>query len=225
LSTQTAPSTVAPGGLRQAGSVFTARAHQAANPMRTRRATSIEDLRQAIGCLPARTKLAMLQGIDTNPIIVGAYSTRDGICPMLAAHRAGGRTDLIAFARAWDRVALGGRRRPKPRRATDRELLILRSHLEYSLLNEGDGSELAAAIADHRELIARRPPPPAKRSGRVRPGDPDRSRELRAKPGWRWTRLFRRYDDYELALERLAEQERPAERLGGQDRPRELARR
>src|SRR5437764_14363292 len=99
--------------------------------MRTSRQASIEDLSRSIDCLPTRTKRAMLQGIDTNPIIVGAYSTRDGICPMLAAHRAGGRTDLIAFARAWDRVALGGRRRAKPRRATERELLILRSHLEY----------------------------------------------------------------------------------------------
>jgi hypothetical protein len=155
----------------------------------------------------------MLQGIDTNPIIVGAYSTRDGICPMLAAHRAGGRTDLIAFARAWDRVALGGRRRAKPRRATDRELLVLRSHLEYSLLVEESAGALAGAIAEHRELMARRPFPA--RAPRRRPGDPDRRPELGAKPGWAWTRLFRRYDDYQRALERLA-----ADADG--DRPREL---
>ncbi len=127
--------------------------------MRTRRQTTIEDLRRSIDCLPTRTKRAMLQGIETNPIIVGAYSTRDGICPMLAAHRAGGRTDLIAFARAWDRVALGRRRRAKPRRATERELLLLRSHLEYSLLQEEGTGALAGAIAEHRELMACRPAP------------------------------------------------------------------
>ena len=46
----------------------------------------------------------MLRGIATNRIIVGAYVDRSsgGICPMLAAHRNGGRTDVAAFARAWD---------------------------------------------------------------------------------------------------------------------------
>ena len=46
----------------------------------------------------------MLEGIDANTIIVGAYTDRrGGVCPMLAAHRHGGRTDLLAFAHAWDR--------------------------------------------------------------------------------------------------------------------------
>ena len=57
--------------------------------MRTRRPATIEDLRQAIDCLPRRTRMAMLEGIAVNDIIVGAYSTSEGICPMLAAHRAG----------------------------------------------------------------------------------------------------------------------------------------
>ena len=35
----------------------------------------------------------MLEGMDANRIIVGAYTDRQGgICPMLAAHRHGGRT-------------------------------------------------------------------------------------------------------------------------------------
>ena len=47
-------------------------------------------MRQAIDCLPVRTREAMLAGISDNDIIVGAYTDRDGrICPMLAAHRAG----------------------------------------------------------------------------------------------------------------------------------------
>ena len=46
----------------------------------------------------------MLDGIEANQIIVGAYTDRrGGVCPMLAAHRNGGRTDLASFARAWDR--------------------------------------------------------------------------------------------------------------------------
>ena len=45
----------------------------------------------------------MLRGIDENPIIVGAYTDkRGGVCPMLAAHRNGGRTNFASFARAWD---------------------------------------------------------------------------------------------------------------------------
>ena len=46
----------------------------------------------------------MLRGIDSNRIIVGAYvdPASGGVCPMLAAHRNGGRTDVAAFARAWD---------------------------------------------------------------------------------------------------------------------------
>jgi len=79
----------------------------------------------------------MLEGIAANDIIVGAYATDEGICPMLAAHRNGGRTSLIAFAQAWDRVAFRGQRKARARRATERELLILKTHLEASLLEEG----------------------------------------------------------------------------------------
>jgi hypothetical protein len=42
-----------------------------------------------------------------------------------------------------------------------------------------------------------------------RPGDLDRARELRARPGWAWLRPFRRLDEYERALERV-EAEREA---------------
>jgi hypothetical protein len=98
----------------------------------------------------------MLRGIAANDIIVGAYSTADGICPMLAAHRNGGRTSLIAFAQAWDRVAFRGQREARARRATERELLILTSHLEASLLEEGaPEADLAAARREHEALLAR----------------------------------------------------------------------
>jgi hypothetical protein len=145
--------------------------------------------------MPRSTRIAMLEGLRSNEIIVGAYSTEDGICPMLAAHRAGGRTSLVSFARAWDRFGFRNGRAGRPRRATERELLLLRTHLQASLLgDEGPSPELVAAIVEHRELLARRPD---------RPGDRDRSGELRSRPGWAWMKLVRRYDDYERALRSL----------------------
>jgi hypothetical protein len=180
----------------------------------------------------------MLDGIRGNEIIVGAYTNGNGICPMLAAHRAGGRTNLISFAKAWDRFALGranGARVHKPRPATARELLVLRTHLEASLLDdEVPQGDLAAAIVEHRELVARREKTGreemqrarARRDGRrhtpprIRPGDSDRSKELRARPGWSWTRLVRRYDEYQWALEQVRSEEdaRAGERVEVQRR-------
>jgi len=106
--------------------------------MRTRRAATITDLRRAVDCLPRATRIAMLDGIRSNAIIVGAYTGPDGICPMLAAHRAGARTDFISFAKAWDRFALTGSRGRRARRATRRELLVLTTQLEASLRGPGD---------------------------------------------------------------------------------------
>ncbi len=122
--------------------------------MRTRR-SPIDDLRLAIDCLPTHTRTAMLEGIATNEIIVGAYSDRDGgVCPMLAAHRCGGRTSFISFATAWDAFA-GGKR---ARRATEREVRVLRTALEASLAAEQDcpPSDLGQAIASHQESARRR---------------------------------------------------------------------
>jgi hypothetical protein len=161
--------------------------------MGTRRRATTSELRQAVECLPRKTRIAMLAGIENNDIIAGAYTDGGGICPMLAAHRAGGRTNLISFAHAWDRFAFRDSRSKAARRATERELRVLRTQLEASLLDEDVPSgDLGAAIAEHRELRSR-----------VRPGDPDRSGELRRKPGWAWLRPFRRYDEYEGALERV----------------------
>jgi hypothetical protein len=114
--------------------------------MRSKRARRIEDLRRAVDCLPERTKAAMLEGIAANTIIVGAYTDRrGGVCPMLAAHRHGGRTNLLAFAHAWDRFC--DAKRPRP--AIERELVVLKAHLEASLLGTSR-SDLSAAIADHQ---------------------------------------------------------------------------
>jgi hypothetical protein len=167
-----------------------------------------QDLRTAIDCLPLDTRLAMLDGVRSHDIIVGAYTDRSGgVCPMLAAHRCGGRTDFLSFARAWDRFSHAKR----TRRATERELRVLTSHLEASVLaDDALAADFKAAIADHQGLLARRPPrdaaaepgPPAK----VRPGDPDRSHELKGRHGWSWLRPFRRLDEYERALALIEEQ-------------------
>jgi hypothetical protein len=173
--------------------------------MRTRRRPTIEDLRVAIDSLPRRTRIAMLDGIAANDIIAGAYASRDGICPMLAAHRAGGRTSMIAFAQAWDRFAFRGVRCARARRATERELLVLRTHLEASLLaDEAPVADLAAARREHLELVARR-------RAAERPGDPDRASELREHAGWAWTRVVRRYDDYARLLRGVDAERRPAD--------------
>lgn len=99
----------------------------------------------------------MLSGVATNRIIVGAYvdSKSGGICPMLAAHRNGGRTDVAEFARAWD--AYTNPRRP--RRATRREVGLLRTLLEQSLdrdtsLDHISIAELAAQIRHERRQRA-----------------------------------------------------------------------
>ena len=98
-----------------------------------RRRRPARDLRDAIDCLPLRTREAMLDGIAAGRIIVGASVDRDGgVCPMLAAHRNGGRTSLASFARAWDRYTGAKRARP----ATRRELTTLRVMLEASITLE-----------------------------------------------------------------------------------------
>lgn len=121
---------------------------------RQSRGRPVEDLRLTIDCLPVSTRRAMLDGVQSNErIIVGAYvDGAGGVCPMLAAHRCGGRTDLLSFARAWDRFARAGRR---ARLATRRELDILIGQLKDSL-DSSSGLELDRAIAEHRALRGRR---------------------------------------------------------------------
>jgi len=115
---------------------------------------AIEDLRLTIDCMPHATREAMLTGVRGNErIIVGAYTDdQGGECPMLAAHRCGGRTNFLSFAVSWDRFTRAGRR---SRRATARELTILIDQLEGSLMSEAR-VDLDRAIEEHRELTARR---------------------------------------------------------------------
>src|SRR6476660_6480183 len=122
---------------------------EARKPM-SRARSPIDDLRLAIDCLPVRTREAMLDGIRSHEIIVGAYSDRaGGVCPMLAAHRCGGRTSFISFARAWDRFA----RAKRARTATARELKALETHLIASILAESADADLGRAIVQHQTLV------------------------------------------------------------------------
>jgi hypothetical protein len=156
-----------------------------------------------------RTRIAMLRGIRDNDIVVGAYTDpkSGGICPMLAAHRNGGRTNLASFARAWDRFT-GARR---PRLATDRELRALTSYLEHSLLRDEQGGDSLAAVA--QRIRAERATPPADhRTPTRRPtGDRHRASELRRRHLWSWLRPARRYDVFAeniaAAEQQLAEQQ------------------
>jgi hypothetical protein len=165
--------------------------------MRTAR-DPITELRRAIDRLPVQTRTAMLDGVRSNKSIVGAYTDdRGGICPMLAAHRNGGRTTLLAFARSWDRFA-GARR---VRNASRRELAVLERHLVESLDGYAEPEDLAAAIADHQALKQRQvtqAPDPEIEATRLTPG---KVRKLRPRRGDA-ERALARLDQHVLAATR-----------------------
>jgi hypothetical protein len=191
--------------------------------MRRRDRNRAERLRLAVEALPRHTRQAMLRGIATNRIVVGAYVDRDsgGICPMLAAHRNGGRTSLASFARAWDRYT-GAKR---PRLATRRELRTLRSLLEASLAEgASDGGSIAAAAAQIRAERAERaarqarcakPAPPVIAEPTEAPihirrradtGERNRAAELRDLVRWSWMRPARGYEEFRDLLAAAEEQ-------------------
>lgn len=96
------------------------------------KAERAQELRMAIDRLPLMTRRSMLQGIERNPIIVGADANLSGgLCPILAASGSAQQVG-VPFARAWDRYA----RARLPRAATERELLTLRSMLTTSIDRE-----------------------------------------------------------------------------------------
>ena len=120
--------------------------------------------------LPIETRQAMLVALEQDTIVTGAYTHDGGVCPMLAAHRRGGRTNRESFAKAWDRYTGADKGRP----ATEREIRTLRCMLEGSLVEPFDLFQI--------EL------PKPKRKRRVAPH------------GWAWSRLFRRWDHYAAAI-------------------------
>ena len=140
----------------------------------------ITALERDIQSLPAATRVAMLRGIRENPIVCGAYTDgKGGICPMLAAHRNGGRVTLLAFARSWDAFAETRR----VRRATARELRTLEHLLLASLEHEG---EFAQAITEHLASQTRRDYPEirARRLSVPRRSGPRAAAGAAAKTAW-----------------------------------------
>lgn len=190
--------------------------------MGTTRERPTYELRVAVEGLPQHTKEAMLRGIETNRIIVGAFvdASSGGICPMLAAHRNGSRTSVATFARAWDTYTCA----KSPRRATRREVRTLRTLLEWSLdlpsdLPTGSLAEAAAQIRAEREEFrcARTSAPSAFPHPSADTGERHRGRELRLSRDWAWLRPTRRLDEFKdllaAAEEQLSEQH-AAELLG-----------
>lgn len=112
------------------------------DPMRRGRNAAAR-LRAAVELLPIETKRAMMVGLDNETIVTGAYTHDGGVCPMLAAHRRGGRTDRESFAKAWDRYTGADR----GRQASAREIRTLRCMLEASLMPPVD---LAAEVRPKR---------------------------------------------------------------------------
>lgn len=177
-------------------------------------------LRLAVEAMPRPAREAMLRGMDANTIIVGAYSDpgSKGICPMLAAHRNGGRTDLASFARSWDRYTDARR----PRLATRREVRTLRSLLEGSLATDDGPAEsltvLAAGIRRERAEVASRQAPPsaaptsaAPTPERSRPesrptGERSRTKELRRRSRWSWILPARSLEVYNERVAAASEQ-------------------
>ncbi len=215
-------------------------------PFQSKARNPAQRLRTAVDSMPRFAREAMLRGIDANTIIAGAYAdpTVGGICPMLAAHRNGGRTNLASFARSWDRYA-GAR---YARLATERELRTLRTYLEGSLAGDltGDFSvtELAEQIrseraefraveaADRRARQSARPiadaspkaaPGPLRRrrgSTIADTGETFRAHEMASRSGWSWTLPTRSYRTYQrriAAAEEAMAEARAAEMLGRGD--------
>ena len=190
-------------------------------------------LRTAVETMPRPAREAMLRGIDSNTIIVGAYTdpSSRGICPMLAAHRNGGRTDLASFARSWDRYTDARR----PRLATKREVRTLRSLLIGSLaVEDGPADSLVALAGDirrERAEIATRieaeneaapataaAPEPERISDPVPTGETNRTPELRRRSRWAWILPARSLDVFNDRIAAASEQyaERSADEVLGE---------
>jgi hypothetical protein len=156
-----------------------------------------------VDCLPHETRIAMLDGLQRFQIIAGAYSDRGGgVCPMLAAHRCGGRTDFRSFARAWDTFT-GARR---GRRATERELRTLTAQLEASLWNDEPVLDLrreAERAKEAKEQSKKQAKAQSKKQAKAGPdqgGSGEHSAKRSRRPVRAWLRPFRAWDDYRAAV-------------------------
>jgi len=124
--------------------------------MATPREEARAELRRSIDVLPERTRKAMLVGLGNNTVITGAFAaSRNGACPMMAAHREGGRTSCCTFPEAWDRFT-GVYGRHIVREATQYEVQILCEEIEASLQPLPRVDPLADAIAEHQAMVEAR---------------------------------------------------------------------
>ena len=160
--------------------------------MRTRAAPHASCAPPSTACR-CDTRRAMLDGMDANRIIVGAYTDRQGgdlpdagRPPQRRAHRAGQlRARLGPLHRRRQR------RRARPPSAS---CSTLRAMLEASIaIESGAPDELG-----HRRVPG---PAPAAPEPGATPGSAT-ARRSSAQPGWAWLRPFRRLDEYERASRR-----------------------
>jgi hypothetical protein len=123
--------------------------------MSSPRELAVAELRRSIDVLPERTRRAMLSGVTSNTVITGAFSDGSGVCPMLAAHREGGRTRVVSFPEAWDRFCgVYGRSITRP--ATQEEVAVLRAQIEDSLIAPPADTLLSDAISEHLAMVEAR---------------------------------------------------------------------
>ena len=122
--------------------------------MATPREQARAELRRSIDVLPERTRTAMLIGLGRNTVITGAFAaSKDGACPMMAAHREGGRTSCCTFPEAWDKFT-GVHGRYIIREATPYEVQILCEEIQASLVPLPN--LLSEAIAEHHAIVEAR---------------------------------------------------------------------
>jgi hypothetical protein len=122
--------------------------------MATPREQARAELRRSIDVLPERTRKAMLHGLGNNTVITGAFAAGgSGACPMMVAHREGGRTSCCSFPEAWDKFT-GVYGRHIVRQATEYEVQILCEEIEASLVPLPN--VLSDAIAEHQAIVEAR---------------------------------------------------------------------
>ena len=122
--------------------------------MATPREQARAELRRSLDVLPERTRKAMLHGLGNNTVITGAFAaSKNGACPMMVAHREGGRTSCCTFPEAWDKFT-GVYGRHIVREATPYEIQILCEEIAASL--EPLPNVLSDAIAEHQAIVQAR---------------------------------------------------------------------
>ena len=172
-------------------------------------ASPAEDLARAIEELSLATREAMLEAVrcPATQLIAGSYvAPGGGVCPLLAAHRRGGRshdpsTTTSAFADVWDRCTSTGTGEARLIDASERQML--ESLLVASLARE----RLRREAAERREREARAAIVGVRAGRGTRletllnaEGDRNRAQELARRAGWAWLGVYRRYDQYRSAV-------------------------